>query len=1236
MNMVNHNLIAMNAQRMLGTDTRKKAKSAEKLSSGYKINRAADDAAGLAISEKMRKMIRGLNQGTENAQDGVSWIQIGDGSLEEVHSMLHRMTELAVQSMNGVWSDSDRAAMQAEFKQLQTEINRTTDQSKFNNQHIFAKHGSPYHRLDGNIYWLADQKHLITDDINDLVITYQALGKSSPVTAAIRIPPGQYTTRELVDEIDTALENAGLKEQGFVFDYSDRGFCTLSLEGGSGINEASGGLSYLLYDSYEGGSTGSLIGTTQFFSDTAKLPIVDGQNDTLEFNIEKLDGSSTPIHIKIKEGEYTRDELIELLNEELEDTSVVAVKYGRSIKLISDDSIITELKGNMFKVDDADKAVFTSVFYDNIGYETVTTVAASLTGGAVLSPSPNSSNQQYYNAEHTTYNIDASNNELIVKPNGKDSAVTIKLLSESELQANPVWSFSAQGMAARLNQKFAEYGLSSELTASSRSDARGLVITSKVKGIESDVGISSASSAYNTLFVTRFYNQLEEQATIYRDSVNPHASYTGGKFFYNDTWPFTVTSDDNDKFMMTVNGVNHEISIAEGEYQTDLELCKAINDGISNRIAELQKDPANDDAVKALQSVTARFENGKAQLISADAGVSTITASSFVKADNTVNAGYKDIFTTTVTYTTQYVDRYGSATLNTAVNNPAKINTNKKNFVISLNGVPTTISFAAPVEYNDYDKLLEYINSKLPQAKASVMTLIKFDKVTAAGKDLSVSYSPPVSGGTSYPAEQSYSGNGSGGTQGGVFDDPNATPAEISMPLSQLSRGIKITDSNNKITLKINNQTETIEFDIGDTITTTTLVSKLQAKINEKFKGSNAASVSYKGGQLVITTNKKGVLASVECNRNMAESSFLMDANATKTASYAVTQNFLKNSITIDGSNNTLEFSYNGEDVKLDLKAGSYSQSSLIAEINKKIKELNDSGKSINVTASTDYAYSAGSYGYRLKLTSTVTGDKDEKIAFKGGTALKSMFQNAEDTPATATLNKDIQSSITIDSTNNEFKIKINGTEKKVTITDGTYSRQGFANYLDQNLSDVKVTLTGNRLTFTTTATGTAATIEAEYDAMGTCAKAVFGETETKYPGLKAEFTADHHLKLTAVNTSGNTDTTARIYVSSTNGSIFQTPTENPPRENPGTSNAASKTYSYIDGASLQSPTININRWNKSLQFRYYYADTSKIPPSQQNRLINITLDEKDYTYDELKERLENLLNPAGTANMKN
>ena len=139
---VQHNLTAMNANRMLGVTTSAQAKSTEKLSSGYKINRAADDAAGLSISEKMRKQIRGLSQASSNAQDGISCVQTAEGALTEVHSMLQRMNELAVQAGNGTMSEDDRQNIQDEIDQLTSEIDRVSETTKFNETYILKGNGT--------------------------------------------------------------------------------------------------------------------------------------------------------------------------------------------------------------------------------------------------------------------------------------------------------------------------------------------------------------------------------------------------------------------------------------------------------------------------------------------------------------------------------------------------------------------------------------------------------------------------------------------------------------------------------------------------------------------------------------------------------------------------------------------------------------------------------------------------------------------------------------------------------------------------------------------------------------------------------------------------------------------------------------------------------------------------------------------------------------------------------------
>ena len=133
---INHNMNAMNAHRNMNSSTIAQGKAMEKLSSGLRINRAADDAAGLAISEKMRSQIRGLNQASRNAQDGISMIQTAEGALSETQAIGQRMRELAVQSANGTYTDEDRALINQEFLQLKDEVDRIATDTEFNGNKV--------------------------------------------------------------------------------------------------------------------------------------------------------------------------------------------------------------------------------------------------------------------------------------------------------------------------------------------------------------------------------------------------------------------------------------------------------------------------------------------------------------------------------------------------------------------------------------------------------------------------------------------------------------------------------------------------------------------------------------------------------------------------------------------------------------------------------------------------------------------------------------------------------------------------------------------------------------------------------------------------------------------------------------------------------------------------------------------------------------------------------------------
>ncbi|CBK73900.1 Flagellin and related hook-associated proteins [Butyrivibrio fibrisolvens 16/4] len=204
---VQHNMQAANASRMLGITTNAQGKSTEKLSSGFKINRAADDAAGLSISEKMRKQIRGLDQASTNASDGISAVQTAEGALTEVHSMLQRMNELAVQAANGTNSESDRSSIQDEILQLTTEIDRVAETTKFNETYLLkGDYGTKSQVIAAHDAGLAGT---LTQNTTTATFTVNALAMGDTVTiGGVKYTIGIQGT-SVTDQLDKALSVLG-------------------------------------------------------------------------------------------------------------------------------------------------------------------------------------------------------------------------------------------------------------------------------------------------------------------------------------------------------------------------------------------------------------------------------------------------------------------------------------------------------------------------------------------------------------------------------------------------------------------------------------------------------------------------------------------------------------------------------------------------------------------------------------------------------------------------------------------------------------------------------------------------------------------------------------------------------------------------------------------------------------------------------------------------------------------
>ncbi len=212
---VQHNLTSMNSNRMLGLTTKAMAASTEKLSSGYKVNRAADDAAGLSISEKMRKQIRGLTQASTNAQDGISSVQTAEGALTEVHDMLQRMNELAVKAANGTMSSSDKADVQNEIAQLSTEIDRVSTTTKFNETYLLngSKGGKSDVQWNGSLSFSlqvgADNKASNRITVNIFSITASAIGVATVDANNLTKDGDKITNDELVKKYHYGVDDEG-------------------------------------------------------------------------------------------------------------------------------------------------------------------------------------------------------------------------------------------------------------------------------------------------------------------------------------------------------------------------------------------------------------------------------------------------------------------------------------------------------------------------------------------------------------------------------------------------------------------------------------------------------------------------------------------------------------------------------------------------------------------------------------------------------------------------------------------------------------------------------------------------------------------------------------------------------------------------------------------------------------------------------------------------------------------
>ena len=288
---VQHNLLAMNSSRMLGVNSKSQAKSTEKLSSGYKINRAADDAAGLAISEKMRKQIRGLTQASANAQDGISAVQTAEGALTEVHDMLQRMNELAVKSANGTNSESDRNAIQQEIDQLTTEIDRVAETTKFNETYLL--------KGDKNVAKGSTYSYLTFENSVDAAATFQK-DQVSGITITFTAETASAENMDDVNALVKAMRDSGVSITGIANIKTDgsgaadtpKYAMSLNGEAGQKYSVTTTKTSATSYTFTVYNSQGVTLGTVEAGGYNKTATGSTEYNDTINFNATNITGST--------------------------------------------------------------------------------------------------------------------------------------------------------------------------------------------------------------------------------------------------------------------------------------------------------------------------------------------------------------------------------------------------------------------------------------------------------------------------------------------------------------------------------------------------------------------------------------------------------------------------------------------------------------------------------------------------------------------------------------------------------------------------------------------------------------------------------------------------------------------------------------------------------------------------------------------------------------------------------
>lgn len=846
--------------------------------------------------------------------------------------------------------------MQMEFDQLQSEIDRMNDQTEFNKKNVFEHYADTYYKVEGNRVWCQDQIHTIDSSNQSLTIQYKVSDTEPEKTITFAIPAGEYTTQELIDEMDDVI--TGLNgADGLCLEYTGDGTCNMVIQDGVEITKLSGGLSYLFFDEFHGSRISALIGTTVFNPGYPLL--VDNNNNELKFTIENFDGTTKKVDITIQPDRYSRSEMIDILNKELAGTGMTASENGEySIQVGSDDGIITGLKGNMFKIDDESQGekIRTSVFYDNTKYGSVKKTSGTFKGGAVLV-------NRFSDTECNHFVIDDTNNTLKIRVDGKDSDAYQKIVLDSGKYTIGEMVLQLQNKldAAGVGVTVVSYGpeVGNYTTNGNRYSFYGLLLTSKTDGTESKVEFDVAgSSAYQTLFVERRYTDEGKNPTPTVGKFEyQKASLVGGKSFSQTDFPLTLDNQTNEiKIRLTekvpsgdsfvINEGTYAILLTEKTYHSLNELLTEINNKLNGPDASIGLK----DKIQAVDN------SGQIAFYPKDTN-QTVTGIALEdsNARDLLFVGEK------IEYNMSSVSSSGSSpsiTLDT-MQEPIQIDGSNNQMNVSVGGETRTVTI--PAGSYTKDQLAEEITNQL---KGKTTTTTNSFSGYGQGKtdDKNATYSET---GKENHTKIDCKATGSGNTGQGGTAIINGKPASYTVPVA-LEAKTTITSANNQMTIEVNGNSYTIALDAGN-YTRSDFIKQL----NNKFKQNGiGVTASLNGSGLCLTTNEKGNGASIRYSTTQGGDSVsaMFGQLVKKEPAVASLKTPLKEPITITDTSNEFRVRLTKNGVPNDLCAviptGEYTKAQLVDKLN----ELYQGEVTVSLNSSGSLTFTSKDAGKEVSL----------------------------------------------------------------------------------------------------------------------------------------------------------------------------------------------------------------------------------------------------------------------------